>query len=108
MELAELLNETIPHCDWSMLAKNGTDATTIASAALTKKRKVLIARKAYHGAAPWCTPYQPTPCRRITPPQIFYDYNDPQSLGAGGGRDQTRYGTQVIGHGHPPRHRPRP
>jgi glutamate-1-semialdehyde aminotransferase len=60
VELAELLNTTIPHCDWSLLAKNGTDATTICltvARAGTGKRKVLIARKAYHGAAPWCTPY---------------------------------------------------
>ncbi|HEY8012596.1 MAG TPA: aminotransferase class III-fold pyridoxal phosphate-dependent enzyme [Dongiaceae bacterium] len=83
VELAELLNETIPHCDWSMLAKNGTDATTIAltiARAATEKRKVLIARKAYHGAAPWCTPYPAGTLQEDRAHQIFYDYNDPQSL----------------------------
>ncbi len=83
VELAELLNETIPHCDWSMLAKNGTDATTIAltiARAATEKRKVLIARKAYHGAAPWCTPYPAGTLPEDRAHQIFYDYNDPQSL----------------------------
>ncbi len=83
VELAELLAETIPHCDWSMLAKNGTDATTIAltiARAATEKRKVLIARKAYHGAAPWCTPYPAGTLPEDRAHQIFYDYNDPVSL----------------------------
>ncbi|HEY2111310.1 MAG TPA: aminotransferase class III-fold pyridoxal phosphate-dependent enzyme [Dongiaceae bacterium] len=83
VELAELLNETIPHCDWSMLAKNGTDATTIAvtiARAATEKRKILIARKAYHGAAPWCTPYPAGTLPEDRAHQIFYDYNDPASL----------------------------
>jgi glutamate-1-semialdehyde 2,1-aminomutase len=83
VELAELLSETIPHCDWSMLAKNGTDATTIAvtiARAATEKRKILIARKAYHGAAPWCTPYPAGTLPEDRAHQIFYDYNDPASL----------------------------
>src|SRR5262249_31942555 len=43
VELAELLAATIPHCDWSLLAKNGTDATTICvtvARATTDKRKI--------------------------------------------------------------------
>ena len=59
VELSELLVSTVKHADWAMFQKNGTDATTscvtIARAA-TKKRKVLVAKGAYHGAAPWCTP----------------------------------------------------
>ena len=46
----------------------------------TEKRKVLIARKAYHGAAPWCTPYPAGTLPEDRAHQIFYDYNDPQSL----------------------------
>ena len=83
VELAELLAETIPHCDWSMLAKNGTDATTIAltiARAATEKRKVLIARKAYHGAAPWCTPYPAGTLPEDRAHEFFYDYNEPASL----------------------------
>jgi glutamate-1-semialdehyde 2,1-aminomutase len=83
VELAELLAETIPHCDWSLLAKNGTDATTICltvARAGTGKRKVLIARKAYHGAAPWCTPYPAGTLPEDRAHQIFYDYNDAASL----------------------------
>jgi glutamate-1-semialdehyde 2,1-aminomutase len=59
VELAELLVETVQHADWAMFAKNGTDATTICctiARAQTGRRRVLVARGAYHGAAPWCTP----------------------------------------------------
>jgi glutamate-1-semialdehyde 2,1-aminomutase len=59
VELAEALTATVDHADWAIFSKNGTDATTqcvtIARAA-TGKRKILVARGAYHGAAPWCTP----------------------------------------------------
>lgn len=59
VEAAEVFVDTIDHADWAMFAKNGTDATTtcvtIARAA-TRRRRVLVANGAYHGAAPWCTP----------------------------------------------------
>ncbi len=59
VELAEKMVERVDHADWAIFAKNGTDATTtcvtIARAA-TKRSTVLVARGAYHGAAPWCTP----------------------------------------------------
>jgi len=85
VELAELLVDTIPHADWAMLAKNGTDATTtcvtIARAA-TGRRKVLVARGAYHGSAPWCTPGP----AGVTPEDranlSYFDYNDITSLTA--------------------------
>ena len=41
-------------------SKNGTDATTLCvviARAATQKRKILVARGAYHGSAPWCTPH---------------------------------------------------
>jgi glutamate-1-semialdehyde 2,1-aminomutase len=59
VELAERLVDLVPHADWAMFAKNGTDATTLAlsiARAATGHRKVLVARGAYHGSAPWCTP----------------------------------------------------
>ena len=59
VELAERLVDLVPHADWAMFAKNGTDATTLAlsiARAATGRRKVLVARGAYHGSAPWCTP----------------------------------------------------
>jgi glutamate-1-semialdehyde 2,1-aminomutase len=59
VELAELLVATVRHADWAMLAKNGTDATTICctiARAETGRSRILVATGAYHGAAPWCTP----------------------------------------------------
>ena len=59
VDLAELLVGTVQHADWAMFAKNGTDATTMCctiARAQTGRRRILVARGAYHGAAPWCTP----------------------------------------------------
>jgi glutamate-1-semialdehyde 2,1-aminomutase len=59
VDLAELLVDTVRHADWAMFAKNGTDATTMCctiARAQTGRKRVLVARGAYHGAAPWCTP----------------------------------------------------
>jgi len=59
VELAELLVSTVQHADWAMFAKNGTDATTICctiARARTGRSRILVAKGAYHGAAPWCTP----------------------------------------------------
>jgi glutamate-1-semialdehyde 2,1-aminomutase len=59
VDLAELLVETVRHADWAMFAKNGTDATTMCctiARAQTGRKRILVARGAYHGAAPWCTP----------------------------------------------------
>jgi glutamate-1-semialdehyde 2,1-aminomutase len=83
VELAELLAGTIPHCDWAMLAKNGTDATTMCvtiARAATGRRKVLVARGAYHGAAPWCTPRPAGVTAEDRVHLVHYDYNDPASL----------------------------
>jgi glutamate-1-semialdehyde 2,1-aminomutase len=81
--LAELLEGTLPHCDWSVFCKNGTDATTMCvsiARAGTGRRKILIARKAYHGAAPWCTPSLAGVLAEERAHQVFYDYNDTASL----------------------------
>jgi glutamate-1-semialdehyde 2,1-aminomutase len=59
VELAERLTARITHADWVMVCKNGTDATTMAleiARATTRRRRILVAYGAYHGAAPWCTP----------------------------------------------------
>ncbi len=83
VELAELLVDLIPHADWAMFSKNGTDAmtscVTIARAG-TGRRKVLVARGAYHGAAPWCTPSLVGVTTEDRAHLIQYDYNDPSSL----------------------------
>jgi glutamate-1-semialdehyde 2,1-aminomutase len=59
VDLAELMVRTVKHADWAIFAKNGTDATTMCctvARAQTGRSKILVARGAYHGAAPWCTP----------------------------------------------------
>ena len=59
VELSERLVGMLPHADWAMFQKNGSDATTAAlmiARAGSRKRKILLAKGAYHGAVPWCTP----------------------------------------------------
>jgi glutamate-1-semialdehyde 2,1-aminomutase len=83
VELAELMVETIPHADWVMFSKNGTDATTTCvtiSRAATGKRKILTAKRAYHGAAPWCTPSLVGVTAEDRAHLIHYEYNDLNSL----------------------------
>lgn len=58
VDLAERLCSLIDGMDWSVFAKNGTDATTLAvslSRVHTGKRRVLMAKGAYHGSANWCS-----------------------------------------------------
>jgi glutamate-1-semialdehyde 2,1-aminomutase len=85
VELAETLVDMIPHADWCLFEKNGTDATTacvtIARAA-TGRRKVLVARGSYHGAAPWCTPSLAGVTTEDRVHILHFDYNDTASLQA--------------------------
>jgi len=83
VELAELLVRTVRHADWAMFAKNGTDATTMCctiARAQTGRSKILAARGAYHGSAPWCTP-RPA---GVTPQDRanlgYYTFNDLPSV----------------------------
>lgn len=85
VELAEALVGMVDHADWAIFCKNGTDATTMALMTArnhTGRNTVVLARGAYHGAAPWCTPLK----KGVTPGdrahQLFYDYNDVESLEA--------------------------
>src|SRR5690606_1243668 len=59
VEVAGRFVDTVAHADWARFQKHGSDDTPIAltlARAATGRRKVLVARRAYHGAAPWCTP----------------------------------------------------
>lgn len=83
VELSERLVGLLPHADWAMFQKNGTDATTCAvtiARAATGKRKVLVAKGAYHGAAPWCTPSVVGVTAEDRTHLIYFDYNDIDSL----------------------------
>lgn len=85
VELAEALVRQVSHADWAIFCKNGTDATTMALTAArahTKRRIVIRARGAYHGAVPWCTPRPAGVIDSDRANQIFCDYNDPASLEA--------------------------
>lgn len=83
VELAELVTTLVPHADWCIFGKNGTDATTacvtIARSA-TGRRKVLVARGAYHGAVPWCSPSVAGVTAEDRAHLIAFDYNDTESL----------------------------
>ena len=85
VELAELLVRTVRHADWAMLAKNGTDATTMCctiARARTGRRKILAATGAYHGAAPWCTPRPAGTTAEDRANLGYYTYNDLASVRA--------------------------
>ncbi|CAH0201153.1 aminotransferase class III-fold pyridoxal phosphate-dependent enzyme [Roseomonas sp. CECT 9278] len=85
VELAETLVDMIPHADWCLFEKNGTDATTACvtiARAGTGRRKVLVARGSYHGAAPWCTPSLAGVTAEDRAHILHFDYNDAASLHA--------------------------
>ncbi|MGI4946292.1 MAG: aminotransferase class III-fold pyridoxal phosphate-dependent enzyme [Janthinobacterium lividum] len=92
VELAELLVDLVPHADWCLFGKNGTDATTacvtIARAA-TGRRKVLVARGAYHGAVPWCSPSVAGVTAEDRAHLLPFTYNDPDSLEQAAGQAGT-------------------
>ena len=83
VELAELLVELVPHATWVQFQKNGSDATTSAvtiARAGTGRRKILVARGAYHGAVPWCSPSLVGVTAEDRAHILHYDYNDLDSL----------------------------
>lgn len=85
VELAERLVARVPHADWAMFQKNGTDATTacvMIARAGTGRRTILVARGSYHGAAPWCTPVPAGTTEADRAHQIRFGYNDIASLHA--------------------------
>jgi glutamate-1-semialdehyde 2,1-aminomutase len=83
VELAELLVRTVRHADWAMFAKNGTDATTMCctiARAQTGRSKILAARGAYHGSAPWCTPRPAGVTTEDRANLGYYTFNDLPSV----------------------------
>ncbi|TCS11896.1 aminotransferase class III-fold pyridoxal phosphate-dependent enzyme [Caulobacter sp. BK020] len=85
VELAEAMVGLVSHADWAMFCKNGTDATTMAMMIArnhTKKNTIVLAKGAYHGAAPWCTPLKGGVTAADRAHQVFYEYNDVESLEA--------------------------
>src|SRR3954465_9470389 len=85
VELAEAMVAMVSHADWALFCKNGTDATTMAltiARAHTRRKTVIRAKGAYHGAAPWCVPRPTGTLESDRANQIICDYNDVASLEA--------------------------
>lgn len=85
VRLAEKMVELIPHADWALFQKNGSDAMTSCvtlARAGTGKRKVLVAKGAYHGAVPWCSPSVVGVTAEDRAHLLYYTYNDIDSLDA--------------------------
>ncbi|CAN5141398.1 aminotransferase class III-fold pyridoxal phosphate-dependent enzyme [soil metagenome] len=85
VDLAERMVSIVNHADWAMFMKNGSDANTLAltiARAATGRKSILVAKGAYHGAAPWCNPNM----HGITPEDranlSYYTYNDIGSVDA--------------------------
>ena len=85
VELAEVFVEMVGHADWAMFCKNGTDATSMAmmaARAQTGRKTIVLAKGAYHGAAPWCTPRPAGTTKEDKANQVYCAYNDIESLEA--------------------------
>lgn len=85
IDLAEKFVSMISHAAWAIFCKNGTDATSMAivvARAHTRRRKILVAQGAYHGAAAWCTPFKMGVTAEDRAHLIYYDYNSAESLEA--------------------------
>ncbi|MGD2059917.1 MAG: aminotransferase class III-fold pyridoxal phosphate-dependent enzyme [Acidimicrobiia bacterium] len=83
VELAERMVELISVADWAVFGKNGVDMTTWAVRVArqhTARRKVVIAKAAYHGQLPWCTHYRAgvTPEDRVN--TLEMNWNQPETL----------------------------
>src|SRR3979411_1096696 len=86
VELAELLVERVPHADWAMFAKNGTDATGLAvttARAATGRSKILTAHNPYHRTRARAPPPEaPGTTAEEHLNTVFFDYNDLDSVEA--------------------------
>ena len=85
VELAERFTAMVTHADWAIFCKNGGDATQMAlmiARAHTGRKTVILAKGAYHGAAPWCATRPVGVIPEDKAHQLFCDYNDIASLEA--------------------------
>lgn len=83
VRLAEDFTGMVEHADWAMFCKNGSDATSMAmvmARAHTGRRKILVARGSYHGAAPWNTPVLNGILPEDRAHVVYFTYNDLDSL----------------------------
>ena len=85
VELAEAFTSMVTHADWAIFCKNGTDANSMAmvtARAHTRRKTLVLAKGAYHGAAPWCVPRPAGTTPEDRANQVFCTYNNIESLEA--------------------------
>jgi glutamate-1-semialdehyde 2,1-aminomutase len=85
VDLAEKFVSLVGHAGWAIFCKNGTDATSMAvvlARAHSNRRKILVARKTYHGSASWCTPRPAGVLAEDRAHIVYYEYNNAASLEA--------------------------
>lgn len=85
VELAETFVASVPHADWAMFAKNGTDATSLAvrlARAESGRDTVLVAAGAYHGVASWCANNTVGITADERADKALFEYNDLASVEA--------------------------
>ena len=83
VDLCERLVGMIAGSAWAMPCKNGTDATSMALVVARKatgRRKILIGRGTYHGAANWCTPVPAGTLPEDRAHLVYYRDQDARSL----------------------------
>lgn len=85
VRLAEEMTALVDHADWAIFCKNGTDATSMALSVArqhTRRKTIIRAKGAYHGAAAWCVNRPAGTVDTDKAYQLFCDYNDVASLEA--------------------------
>jgi glutamate-1-semialdehyde 2,1-aminomutase len=85
VRLAEEMVALVDHAAWAIFCKNGTDATSMALSIArqhTKRKTIIRAKGAYHGAAAWCVGRPAGTVDTDKAYQVFCDYNDLASLEA--------------------------
>jgi glutamate-1-semialdehyde 2,1-aminomutase len=85
VRLAEEMVALVDHADWAIFCKNGTDATSMALSIArqhTRRKTIIRAKGAYHGAAAWCVNRPAGTVDTDKAYQVFCDYNDLASLEA--------------------------
>lgn len=109
VDLAERLVSRIRGMDWTVFAKNGTDATTLAVSLArvhTGKRVVIAAEGAYHGAANWCSSNLFPELAPDRADVAFFRYNDLDGLEALFRRHRGNVACVILTPHHHPAFRP--
>ncbi len=83
VELAEFMVKLIDGAEWAVFGKNGSDLTTwaiLSAREHTQRRKILMAKGAYHGIHAWCTPGHGGILKEDREHIVQYKFNDIGSI----------------------------